>query len=64
MFNHDVTFNFDADKVCSQAIFETYFSYHKDACIWIAIIYYYIYFYLIVLFLLTVLLHFINVTAS
>ena len=34
MQHHGVTFNFDSAKVCSPAIFETYFSYDKD--IWIA----------------------------
>ena len=33
---HGVTFNFGSAKVCSPAIFETYFSYDKD--IWIAAI--------------------------
>ena len=42
MLNHGVTFNLGSAKVCSPAIFEIYFSYHKD--IWIAVTYYYIYF--------------------
>ena len=41
MLNHDVTFNFGSAKVCSPAIFETYFSHDRD--IWIAVTYYYIY---------------------
>ena len=31
---HGETLNFGSAKVCSPAIFETYFSYHKD--MWIA----------------------------
>ena len=63
MLNHGVAFNLGTDKeVCSPAIFETYFSCHKD--ILIAITYYYIYFYLIVLFPLTAILQLINLTAS
>ena len=34
MHRHGVSFNFGSVKVCSPAIFETYFSYDKD--IWIA----------------------------
>ena len=34
MLIHDVTFNLGSAKVCSPAIFETYFSYHKN--VWIA----------------------------
>ena len=33
MLNHSVTFYLGSGKVCSPAIFETYFFYHKD--IWI-----------------------------
>ena len=38
MQNHGVTFNLGSTKVCSPAIFETYFSYHKD--IWITVTYF------------------------
>ena len=40
MNHHGVTFNFGFAKVCSPAIFETWFSYDKD--IWIAATGYYI----------------------
>ena len=60
--HHGVTFNFGSAKVCSPAIFETYFSYDKD--IWIATTDYYIHFYLIVLFPLTAILQLINFKAS
>ena len=53
--HHGVTFNFGSAKVCSPAIFETWFSYNKD--IWIAATYYYMYFYIIVLFPLAACLH-------
>ena len=43
--HHGVTFNFGSAKVCSSAIFETYFSYDKD--IWIAAAEYYMHFYII-----------------
>ena len=33
MLNHGVTFNCGSDKVCSPAIFEKYFSGHKDMLI-------------------------------
>ena len=56
MLNHGVTFNLGSAKVCSPAIFETCFSYHKHR--WIAVTYYYIYFYLIVLVPLTAILKF------
>ena len=39
MHHHGVTFNFGSAKVCSPAIFETYFSHEKD--IWIAVTDYY-----------------------
>ena len=42
MVNHGVTFKLGSAKVCSPAIFETYFSFHKD--VWITMTYYYIYF--------------------
>ena len=34
MLNHGMTFNLGSARVCSPAIFKTYFSYHKG--IWIA----------------------------
>ena len=37
--HHGVTFNFGSAKLCSLAIFETYFSFEKD--IWIAATDYY-----------------------
>ena len=43
MHHHIVTFNYDSAKVCSPAIFETYFSY--DKAILIAANDYYMYFY-------------------
>ena len=43
--HHGGTFNFGTAKVNSPALFETYFSYKKDTCIWIAATYYYMYFY-------------------
>ena len=49
-------------KVGSPAIFETYFSYHKD--IWIAATDYYMLLFVIVLFSLTAMLQLINFTAS
>ena len=60
--HHGVTFNFGSAKVCSPAIFETFFSYDKD--IWIAATDYYMHFYIIVLFPLTAFLQLINFTAS
>ena len=60
--HHGVTFNFDLAKVCSPAIFDTSFSYDKDA--WIAATDYCMHFYLIVLFPLTAILQLINFTAS
>ena len=60
--HHGVTFNFVFVKVCSPAIFETYFSY--DKVIWITATDYYMYFYIIVLFPLTAILELINFTAS
>ena len=42
MINHDVNFNFGSVKMCSPAIFETYFSYHID--MWIAATDYYMVF--------------------
>ena len=57
-----VTFNFVSAKVCSLAIFEACFSLDKD--IWIAATDYYMYFYIILLFPVTVILQFINFTAS
>ena len=62
MLNHGVTFNLGSAKVCSPAIFEICFSYHKD--IWIAVTYYYIYFYLYVPFPFTAILKLKNLTAS
>ena len=47
MHYHGVTFNFSSAKVCSPAIFETYFSYDKD--IWFAATDY-MSFYIVVLF--------------
>ena len=41
--HHGVTFNFGSAKVCSPAIFETYFSYDKG--IWFAATDYYMYYY-------------------
>ena len=35
MLNHGVTFNLWSAKLCSPAIFETYFSHHED--IWIVV---------------------------
>ena len=46
--HHGVTFSFCSAKVCSLAIFKTFFSFDKD--IWIAATDYYTYFYIIVLF--------------
>ena len=60
--HHGVTFNFGSAKVCSPAIFETFFSYTKD--IWIAATDYYLHFYIIVLFPSTAILQLINFTAS
>ena len=60
--HHGVTFILGSAKVCSPAIFETYFSYDKD--IWIAATDYYIHFYIIVLFPFTANLQLINFTAS
>ena len=37
MLKHGVTLNLGSAKVCSPAIFETYFSYQKD--IWMAVTY-------------------------
>ena len=56
--HHGVTLNFGSAKVCSPAIFETYFSYGKD--IGIAAIDYYMQFYTIVHFPLTANLQLIN----
>ena len=33
MLNHGMIFNLGSTKVRSPAIFETYFSYHRDICI-------------------------------
>ena len=60
--HHGVNFNFGSAKVCSPAIFETYFSYDKD--IWIVATDYYMYFCIILLFPLTASLQLINFTAS
>ena len=60
--HHGVTFNFGSAKVCSPAIFETFFSCDKD--IWIAATDYYMHFYIIVLFPLTAIPQLINFTAS
>ena len=60
--HHGVTFNFGSAKVCSPAIFETSFSYHKD--IWIAATDFDMHFYILVLFPLTAILQLINSTAS
>ena len=57
-----VTFNLSSAKVCSLAIFWTYFSYQKD--IWIAATDCNMYFHLILLFPLTALFQSINFTAS
>ena len=54
MLNYSVTFDLNFAKMCSSAIFKTYFSHDKD--IWIAVTYYYLYFYLILLFSLTAIL--------
>ena len=62
MAGHSMAFNLGSGKVCSPAIFQTYFSYHKD--IWIAVTDYYMYFYLIVLFPLTAILQFISFIAT
>ena len=59
---HGVTFNFSSAKVCSNAIFETSFSYDKD--IWITATDFYMHFYIIVLFPLTAILQLINFSAS
>ena len=53
---------FCSAKVCSDAIFETSFSYDKDT--WIAATDYYMHFYIIMLFPLTAILQLINFTAS
>ena len=53
---------FCSAKVCSPAIFETFFSYDKD--IWITATGYYMHFYEIVLFPLTAILQLINFTVS
>ena len=47
MLNYCVTFNLGSAKVCSPAIFDTYFSCDRD--IWIAVNYYYMYFYIYIL---------------
>ena len=62
MLSHGVIFDLGPAKVCSPAIFETYFSYDKD--IWIAVTDNYMYLYLLVLFLLVAILQSINFTAS
>ena len=60
--HHRVTFNFDSAKVCSPAIFETFYLYDKDT--WIAATDYYKHFYIIVPFALTAILQLINFAAS
>ena len=62
MINHVVTFNLGSAKVCSPAIFDIYFPYHKD--IWIAVAFYCTYFYLFMLFPLTAILQLISLTTS
>ena len=62
MLSHGVIFDLGSARVCSPAIFETYFSYDKD--IWIAETDNYLYLYLLVLFLLVAILQSINFTAS
>ena len=58
----DYQFNIGTAKVCSPAIFKTYFSCDKD--IWIAATDYYMYFYIVMPFPLTAILQLINFTAS
>ena len=60
--SNGMTFNVGSAKVCSPAIFETYFSYHKDICV--AVNDYYMYFYLIVLFPLTAIVQSLTFTAT
>ena len=61
--HHGVTFKFGSDKVCSPAIFNTYFLHDKD--IWIAAtVIIIMYFYIIVLFPLTAILQLINFRAN
>ena len=62
MINHGVTFNLGWAKVCSPAIFETYFLYIKD--IWIVTTDNNLFFHLNRLFLLTAVLQLINFAAS
>ena len=45
MLNHDATFDFGSTKMCSPAIFETYFSDHKDVRISVIVYYIIMYFY-------------------
>ena len=62
MLSNDMFFNLGSATVCSPAIFEAYFPYHKDT--WIAVTVYNMCFCLIVLFLLTAILHFIILKAT
>ena len=60
--HHGVTFNFGSAKVCSPAMFETFFSYDKD--IRIAATDYCMHFNIIVLFPFTAIPQLISFTAS
>ena len=50
--HHGLIFSFHSAKVCSPAIFETFFSFDKDT--WIASTDYYMYFYIIMLFFIDI----------
>ena len=61
--HHNVfTFSFGCDKLCSPAIFQTYFS--CDKALWIAAGDYWMYFHIIVPFFLTAIHQLINATVS
>ena len=62
--HHGVTFNFGSTKMCSPAIFETFFSYDKDISISATDYYNIMHFYVLVLIPLTSILQLINFTAS
>ena len=62
MLYHGVIFNLASAKVCPPAIFETYFSYHRD--ILISTVDCYMYFCIIMQYPLTAILQLINFTAS
>ena len=62
MVNHGVTINLGSAIMYSPAIFQTYFTYHKDMdCCYLLS---YILLYLFVLYLMTAMLQLIDITAS